>query len=163
MKKTAFGNIFFSVCLLIISTLFLVYSESMLNMLTLILGIAMILYSAYNLFLQIRSEKKSIISIAGGAVILIIGLVLVARPSIVNEFISFVIGIYVLVSCISDLSKAKNSEKKTPKILSILGIVIGFLCILGKFLVPSFIMSLVALTLIICCIINIVDTILLGE
>ena len=162
MNKKAFGEIFFSIIIAIVALLLIFFSEKMLNLITTILGISLVLYAIYNLFVEIKKTKKSLISITGGVVIAIIGVLLLIHPSFINEFISLVIGIYILLNNISKLLD-KNNKKTSSKILAFVGIIIGILCIVGKFLVPSFILELSGIFLLLGSIITIVETILMAE
>ena len=57
----------------------------------------------------------------------------------------------------------KKSSNTNIKIVYILGVIIGVLCILGKFLVPSFILKLTGIVLLLYAIINVIDILFLSN
>ena len=75
MNNKTLGSIFVSLCIIIISIFMAVYAGSMLDLLTRVLGCSLVLYSIYNLFVEYKKKNRSLSSITGGTVILIIGLV----------------------------------------------------------------------------------------
>ena len=97
----------------------------------------------------------------------VIGLILVIRPNIVSEIISFVIGIYILISGIIKLKitmdNKSSSKYKISLWLGIAEIVIGVLCILGKVLIPNIVLKFVGILLIIFGVVNIASTIILPK
>ena len=162
MNKKTLGDIFFSIVIAILAGILIFKADEMINMATLILGITFIIYSIYNLFCDIKATKKSLISISKGIIILVLGILLVIHPSFINDFITLVIGIYILLVNISNLLHP-NNNKVITKIISIIGIIVGLLCVVGKFLPINFIFQLTGMFLLVSSIINIVETILMAE
>ena len=160
MNKKVVSDLFFNMLLFIISILLVVYSEKFINIITTILGVSLLLYSVYNIYNDVKLNNKNFIKITTGVIIFFIGILLIIHPSFINEFISLVIGLYILISSLGNLVNDKSS-KGTLKMVYLIGIIIGILCIIGKFLIPSLILKLTGIVLLIYAIINIFTTMFL--
>ena len=123
MNKKVVSDLFFNILLFIISILLVIYSEKFINIITTILGISLLLYSIYNIYNDIKLNNKNFVKVTTGAIILFIGILLLIHPSFINEFISLVIGLYILISSLGNLVNNKSS-KTSVKIIYLIGIII---------------------------------------
>ena len=168
MKKLG-SEIVFSILMFIIGICLLLWGQKLLDIITIVFGSLLILYGLYNLIsaLKNKSKDKNTLTIIYSLIVLVIGIVLVVKPNILSLVISFIVGIYIVISSIASLSlaiNAKNSSNYKLQIgLSIVLLVIGILCIVGKFLVPGIILQFVGLMLIIYSIINIINRLMLSK
>ena len=158
-------DVFISLCLFIVGISLLLWAEKVTNTVSLILGIIMILYGLFIAFNYYKSKEKKSIEVIVSIVFMVSGIILVVKPSIISELISIVIGIYVIISSIIKLRNVlDNKESNNYNIgfgLSILGIVLGILCIVGKLLIPNIVLQFVGVVLMIYGITNIINTLVL--
>lgn len=161
IKKQKISEIFISILLFIIGICLLIWAQKVINVASIMLGIILIMYGAVNVINTIQSNNYTAINIFGASVKIVLGVILICNPSLLSEVISFIVGIFILISSIMGLSYVlSNKESNNFNLslgLSIAGILIGILCILGKFLIPSIILQFIGLMLIIYSILNIVS------
>ena len=153
MKNNKRNEIIVSVLLFIIGTIIFIWANKVTNTISLIIGILLIVFGilrGVNFFI---SKNNNTISLLAAIIILVMGIVLILRPSIISEIISFVVGIYILLSSLSNLNITLNNKRSNNYhlnlILAIIGIILGILCILGKILIPDLILRYLGLMLMI--------------
>ena len=161
VKRQKISEIFISILLFIIGVCLLIWSNQVINVASIMLGTILIIYGIFNVIITIQNKTYTELNIFGASVKIILGIILVCKPSLLSEVISFIIGLFILISSIMSLSICLNNKKSNnfnlSLYLSIAGILIGILCILGKFLIPSLILQFIGLMLVIYSIINIVN------
>ena len=159
MKKKL-GDILISLFLLGIGICLLYWAGSVIKTISVVLGSAFILYGLINLYKYIKYEPKSTATLVGAIVLMIAGLIIILRPTIISEIMSFVIGLFIIITCIASLSRSLERKKDGYKLnmwLSIVGIIIGILLILGKILIPNIILQFMGILLIVYGVINIIN------
>ena len=168
MKKSLLSDIIISIILFILGLFLLIYGKDLMIAIIMLLGITSILYGIFNLitYFRYRATTNPITNLIYGMIACVIGIVLVARPNLLSDIISFIIGAYILFISIPSLVDAIKYKDKVNPIsigLSITGIVIGILCIIGRLAVPGIIFQFLGLMLIIYGIINLINVILLDQ
>ena len=92
---------------------------------------------------------------------------MIFRVDFLKELISFIIGIYILLSSIIKLSDAislsKNTNNKKSIIASLLLVLVGIMCIAGKFIIPDAMITFLGIMLTLYSIISIIDVIVLNK
>lgn len=158
-KNIKTNEIIVSIFLFIIGFCLFMWANVVTNTFSMIIGGILIGYSVVNGILYFKNKEKNTTSILAIITLFIISLILIIRPSIIGEIISFVIGIYILLSSLSNLNITLNNKQNKKYhlnlALSIIGIIIGVLCILGKILLPDLILRYLGLMLMIYSIIDI--------
>ena len=166
MKKK-FGDILISLIMLGIGVSLFLWAEKVTETVAIVFGCGLILYGLINGIGSYKSEQKDTMGIAVAVTCFVVGLILVIRPNIISEVISFVIGIYILISGIMKLKitmdNKSSSKFKVSLWLGIAEIVIGILCILGKLLIPNIVLKFVGILLIVFGLVNIASTIVLPK
>ena len=161
--KSRVSDVFVSVCIFVAGIFLLLWADKVTNMVSQILGTVSIIYGAYQLILYFKSQDKKVVSLIYAIIFLVIGIILVARPTIVSEIISFIIGIYILLMSLKNIGLALESKDgpnyKLGVCLGIAELIIGVLCIVGKMLIPNIVLRFVGLLLVIYGIINIIDSV----
>ncbi len=161
--KSRFSDIGLSVCIFVIGLCLLLWAEKVTNLVSQIFGTVLILYSIYQIILYVKSDIKKILILLYTILFLVIGIILVVRPTIVSEIISFVIGVYIILMSVKNIGLAlefKDSPNyKLGVCLGIAEIIIGILCVLGKMLIPNIVLRFIGLLLVIYGVINIIDAI----
>ena len=132
------------------------------------IGVALIVMGLINAVSYFK-ETKSSASLILGTVEMAIGIFLIVKSSFLKEFISFIIGVYILLSSIAKLVEAIDIQKETGYsqkrsiILSAIGMGIAILCGIGKIIVPDMFLKLIGLLILIYGIINIVNLFILNK
>ncbi len=159
-KSIKINEILVSICLFILGLCIFIWADKVTNTISLFFGVILIIYSLFNGIIYFKNKENNVINILSTVILLVIGIILISRPSIISEIISFVVGIYILLSSLSKLNITLNNKQNNKYhlnlILSIVGILLGILCILGKILVPNLILRYLGLMLMIYSIIDIV-------
>ena len=172
MKKQILSEILMNVCILILGVCLTVWADKVTTLVSILLGILAIIYGI-SAFVSYFSNKDRVFNdnmeFIFGIVVLVIGGILIFKVDFLKELVSFVIGIYILLSSILrlietiKLSKKLNVKMTISIILSIIGIVIGIMCITFKFLFPDVIVTYIGVLLIIYSIINIINLLIIGR
>ena len=158
-KNIRTNEIIVSIFLFIIGLCLFIWADKVTSTFSFIMGGILIGYSIVNGIVYFKNKETNTILILSTVLMFVMGLILILRPNIISEIISFVVGIYILLSSISNLNITLNNKQNKKYhlnlILSILGIILGVLCILGKILVPDLILRYLGLMLMIYSVIDI--------
>ena len=170
MKKEFWSEALMLGCTLIVGVCLMIWADKVTTLVSILLGCLAILYGIIA-FINYFTNKDRIIhdrmQFIFGIVVLVIGFVLIFKVDFLKELISFIIGIYIVLSSILRLQesinvgKALNEKMNGAIILSILGIVIGIMCIVGKFIVTDMIVKYIGIMLIIYSIISFIELIMI--
>ena len=159
--KEKFIEILISLGLLVVGVSLLLWAEKVTNTTSQIFGAIMILYGLYNGYVYYKSAERRAVDAIFAIILLVCGIILVVKPSIVTELVSIVIGVYIIFASIVRLRVVLEfKESKNYNMgfwLSIAGIVIGILCIVGKLLIPNIVLQFVGVLLIIYSVTNIIN------
>ena len=172
MKKEVLSEVLMSVCVLILGICLAVWADKVTKLVSILLGCLAVIYGI-SAFVSYFSNKEKLFNdnmeFIVGIVVLVIGGILIFKVDFLKELVSFVIGIYILLSSALrlfetiKLGKKLNSKMTTNVILSIIGIIIGSLCITFKFLFPDMIVTYIGILLIIYSVITIANLLILGR
>ena len=130
------------------------------------LGIVGILYAIMMFINYFKKNDKTFgntLNFIYGIFILVIGCILVFRVEFLKELISFIIGIYIVLSStlklreVLALQKKDNVELRDSVIINSVLIFLGLLCILGKFLIPDLIVRVMGIILVVYSIMMIIN------
>ena len=169
MKKDFWSEALMLLCVLILGVCLTVWADKVTTLVSILLGVLAIVYGISAFVSYFRNQDKIVndrMQFLFGIVVLVIGFTLIFRVEFLKGLISFVIGIYIFLSSIIrlkeclDLKKSLNVKMTSAIILSVLGIVIGLLCIVGKFFVPDIIVTYIGIMLIVYSIISFIEFII---
>lgn len=158
MKKKIFNGIILYVCMFIVGICLLVWADKVTNFVSILLGSLAILYGIGIFVSYFKNNYRSFsdnLYFVYSIVIAILGFVMVFRVDFLKELISFIIGIYIILSSVLQLQEIYNVKKrvnanmKSSVVLSCIGIFVGLLCIVGKFIIQDAIVSFIGIMLII--------------
>ena len=165
--KNRLSDIIVSICIFIIGICLLLWAQTVTNLVSQVFGTLLILYAIYQFIIYFRSQDKRVVALVYSIIFLIIGIILVVRPTIVSEIISFIIGVYIILMSIKNIGLAlEYKEGPNYKLgvgLGIVEIILGVLCVVGKMLIPIIVLRFVGLILVIYGIINIIDAIIVPK
>ena len=162
MKKKI-GDLLLSILLFVIGVCLLFWSEEVIKVVTILLGSVIILYGVRTIIKYIRLEPKSTILLSTGIVSIIIGIILLIKQTIIADTISYIVGIFIIMSSLGNLMNTielKSNNYVMGIGLSITGIVIGALCIICKLLLPNIILQFMGVLLIIFGVTNFINALI---
>lgn len=163
MKKKI-SDILLSLLLFIIGICLLFWSDEVIKAVSILLGSLFILYGVMTIIKYFKTEPRSVLLISIGIISIVIGIILLFRKNIITETISFIVGIFIIISSIGSLTNAIEQKSKNYMIgigLSVTGIIIGVLCVLGKILIPNIILEFMGVLLIIYSVTSVINTIVI--
>ena len=157
-------------CTLILGVCLTVWAEKVTTLVSILLGLLAVLYGVVAFINYFGNQEKIIhdrMQFIFGIVVLVIGFVLIFKVDFLKELVSFIIGIYILLSSILklkeclDVRKELNVKMTGALVLSILGIGIGIMCIAFKFIISDMIVKYIGIMLIIYSIISFIELIMI--
>lgn len=154
--SNSFDQIVTPLALLAVGICFTVWADEVTEWIAIILGICAILYAVFALirFLKSAPELRTTISLFYIILAFSAGVLLVSRASFIKEAISFVVGVYIILSSSISLLNLSSLRRKTGLATSsyiwpAIGIVVGLLCITGQFIIPNELARLTGIVLVI--------------
>ena len=170
MKKEFWSEALMLICTLLVGVCLTVWADKVTTLVSILLGCLAVLYGIVA-FINYFTNKDRIFAdrmqFIFGIVVLVVGFVLIFKVDFLKELISFIIGIYIVLSSILRLqecvnvSRSLNVKMTGATILGILGMVIGIMCIVGKFIVTDMIVKYIGIMLIIYSIISFAELIMI--
>ncbi len=141
------------------------------SIISIIIGILFGLYGLYDIlaYLRAKESNRDISRVIAGIALLAGGAFLILQNGFIKDFISVFVGICIIVESLSKLQdtmalkSAGFKDYKRPLIFSIIGIVCGVLCVVGKIIVPNLFLQILGVMMIIFSVSNIVTANILGK
>ena len=141
------------------------------SIISIIIGILFGLYGLYDIlaYLRAKESNRDISRVIAGIALLANGAFLILQNNFIKDFISVFVGICIIVESLSKfqdtmaLKSAGFKDYKRPLIFSIIGIVCGVLCVVGKIIVPNLFLQILGVMMIIFSVSNIVTANILGK
>ena len=164
--KEKITDIIMAILVILFGLFLVIWADEVTNAMSIVIGILIILYGIRKIY-EYFTFKVDTGNIIIGIISIVFGLFLTINLSFIKELISFIIGIYILLISINSLITILklNSVAKYNKsiILTVIGIIIGFLCIIGKFIIPDLFLRFTGIMIIVFGIINILNTIMVDK
>ena len=141
------------------------------SIISIVIGILFGLYGLYDIlaYLRAKESNRDISRVIAGIALLAGGAFLILQNGFIKDFISVFVGICIIVESLSKfqdtmaLKSAGFKDYKRPLIFSIIGIVCGVLCVVGKIIVPNLFLQILGVMMIIFSVSNIVTANILGK
>ncbi|MBQ6605712.1 DUF308 domain-containing protein [Candidatus Saccharibacteria bacterium] len=170
MKREKLSEIISAIVLFFVGVLLFVYSDKILDWISVILGALAIAYAVITLLSHISAKPKDRREVSIFLVVLAAatGIVLISKSTFLREMISFIVGIYIILTSALQLSLILDFKRLTGVmirsiILPIVGIILGALCVSGDLLVPDALTKYTGILLAIYSIIDIVSILLFSH
>ena len=162
MKKKI-ADIIISIMLFFTGVCLLFWADKVIEIVTILLGSIIILYGVKSIIKYVKNKTGSVVTLTTGVSSIIVGIILLIKQTIIADTISFIVGIFMIISSIGSL--VNNIEQKGRHFgmglgLSITGIIIGALCIVGKLLIPNIILQFMGVLLIVYGVTNLINSII---
>ncbi|MBQ3464384.1 DUF308 domain-containing protein [Candidatus Saccharibacteria bacterium] len=143
-QKLELEKVVSSIALFCIGVCFIVWADQVTDWIAIFLGVVSLVYSIvkFIIFLKATPERRTTFSLFCIVLAFAAGLLLVSRASFIKEAISFIIGVYIVLTSavrilnLSDLRHRLGSAVGSY-LWPVIGVVIGFLCISGQFIIPN--------------------------
>ena len=155
-KSSSLDQLVTPFALLAVGVCFAVWADQVTEWIAIILGVCAIFYAVLALvkFLKSAPELRTTLSLFYVILSFCAGVLLVSRASFIKEAISFVVGVYIILSSSVSLLNLSTLRRKTglpagSYLWYIIGLAVGFLCISGQFIIPNELARLTGIVLII--------------
>ena len=169
MKKAILAEVLMLLCTLILGVCLVIWADKVTTVVSILLGCIAVFYGIAAFVNYFGNDEKIMadrMQFVFGIVVLVIGFILIFKVDFLKELVSYIIGIYILLTSIIKLKECISLRKELKikmtgaLVLSILGIVIGIMCIVGKFIISDMIVKYIGIMLIIYSVISIIELIL---
>lgn len=170
MKKEFWAETLMLICTLILGVCLTVWADKVTTLVSILLGCLAVLYGIAAFVNYFGNQEKIMhdrMQFIFGIVVLVIGFVLIFKVDFLKELVSFIIGIYIVLSSVLklkeclDIKKELNVKVTGALVLSILGIIIGIMCIIGKFIISDIIVKYIGIMLIIYSVISFIEIVMI--
>lgn len=155
-KESSIDKIVSSIALLCVGVCFVVWADQVTEWIAILFGVIALAYAIFSVikFIKTVPEKRTTLSLFYIILSACAGILLVSRAGFIKEAISFIIGIYIILTCSAQLLGISTLRHKTGLAIGsylwpALGIFIGILCISGQFIIPNELARLTGVALII--------------
>lgn len=155
-KESSINKTVSSIALLCVGICFVVWADQVTEWIAIFLGAIALTYAAASSikFIKTAPEKRTTLSLFYIVLSACAGILLVSRAGFIKEAISFIIGIYIILTCSAQLLNISTIRHKTGLVVGsylwpTLGIIIGILCISGQFIIPNELVRLTGIALIV--------------
>ncbi len=172
MKRSILGDIIMFICIFFLGIALVLWAEKVTKLVSILLGCLAVIYAGFGIVEYFKNKDRGVrdnVVLIYVTTLLVVGGILIFKVDFLKELVSFIIGIYILISsviklseCIS-LSKGLNTKLTGALVLSFVGVLIGIMLIVGKFLFPDIIITYVGVMLIVYSIVSIINTVLVNR
>ena len=156
MKQSSnLEKILSAVALLIVGACLVIWSDKVTKWIAIALGVISLIVAAVRVakYLQASPENRPLFGLFGIVPLTVIGIVLVTKADFVKEAISFIVGFYIVFSCMTQLMTLSALRRRDVPTKSyfwpVVGVIIGILCIVGRFIVPNALVAVAGIALIV--------------
>lgn len=172
MEKKKISAILFNFIILILGICLIMWADKVTSLVSILLGCLIGLYGIVNIVSYFRVKDKifnDTVHFVYGIFILVFGFVLIFRVDFLKELISFIVGIYITLASGIKLydyflvKKNDNTKLTSSLVLSLVGLIIGILCIVGKFLIPDIILVVIGYMLVVYSLVDTANIVILGK
>ncbi|MBR5389090.1 DUF308 domain-containing protein [Candidatus Saccharibacteria bacterium] len=140
-----------SIALLFIGISFIIWADKITDWLATLFGILALIYAFIKTIKYAKANpvERTALPLFYIIISATVGITLVSHADFIKEVISFAIGIYIIMTCSVQLLGISKLHRTKSLIWPIIGIIVGILCITGRFIVPNEIARLIGIALII--------------
>lgn len=153
-----------SIILCITGLIFMIFSETMVNMIGWILGSILCIIGIVQMIGYIRS-RTSVMPLLVSIISLVVGVLLFMHPGWVMSLLSVIIGIYILIEAALKIKVVVEAKKQAAKgwwvllIVTLIGITMGILLIVNPFGISRAFMFVLGLAFLISGVLDLIQAI----
>jgi uncharacterized membrane protein HdeD (DUF308 family) len=155
-KESSLDKIVSSVALICVGVCFVVWADKVTEWIAILFGVISLIYACARAikFFKTNPEKRTTLPLFYIILSATVGILLVSRANFIKEAISFVVGVYIILTCSTQLLGISTARHKSGLLVGsylwpMLGIFVGILCITGQFIIPDELARLTGVALII--------------
>ena len=154
----SYVTILADVALLILGIGMVCWADTIIDVISKVIGVIFIVYALYCFIAYIRVEEKrnsDLPMLISGIARTIVGFFFFTQSGLISRFVSFVVGAFVTIISIIPLqnglaTKAINKNFKISLAFTLVSLLAGIACIFGKVLLPESFVLVMGIALIIC-------------
>lgn len=156
-KIPSYVTILADVALLILGIGMVCWADTIIDVISKVIGVIFIVYALYCFIAYIRVEEKrnsDLPMLISGIALTIVGFFFFTQSGLISRFVSFVVGTFVTIISIIHLqnvlaTKAINKNFKISLAFTLVSLLAGIACIFGKVLLPESFVLVMGIALII--------------
>lgn len=156
-KIPSYVTILADVALLILGIGMVCWADTIIDVISKVIGVIFIVYALYCFIAYIRVEEKrnsDLPMLISGIALTIVGFFFFTQSGLISRFVSFVVGAFVTIISIIHLqnvlaTKAINEHFKISLAFTLVSLLAGIACIFGKVLLPESFVLVMGIALII--------------
>ena len=156
-KIPSYVTILADVALLILGIGMVCWADTIIDVISKVIGVIFIVYALYCFIAYIRVEEKrnsDLPMLISGIALTIVGFFFFTQSGLISRFVSFVVGAFVTIISIIHLqnvlaTKAINKNFKISLAFTLVSLLAGIACIFGKVLLPESFVLVMGMALII--------------
>ena len=141
----SYVTILADVALLILGIGMVCWADTIIDVISKVIGVIFIVYALYCFIAYIRVEEKrnsDLPMLISGIALTIVGFFFFTQSGLISRFVSFVVGAFVTIISIIHLqnvlaTKAINKNFKISLAFTLVSLLAGIACIFGKVLLPE--------------------------
>ena len=153
----SYVTILADVALLILGISMVCWADTIIDVISKVIGVIFIVYALYCFIAYIRVEEKrnsDLPMLISGIALTIVGFFFFTQSGLISRFVSFVVGAFVTIISIIHLqnvlaTKAINKNFKISLAFTLVSLLAGIACIFGKVLLPESFVLVMGIALII--------------
>ena len=156
IKKMNITSIIFSIVFILIGVFLLARPEDAIHLVSYALGIILVLWgliSIIQFFTDKESQNYLDFGFIVGVFVFIFGVIVLVKPNTIASIIPLLLGIWMLINCVTKLSYAltlnKNKNAAGSIIISILIIILGILLVFNPFAGAKTLVQILGVTIIV--------------
>lgn len=145
-----------ALALLAVGVCFVVWSDKVTEWIAIALGILALVAAAARAFkfYKTKPTERTTAGLFGVIITASVGILLVTRADLAKEAISFIVGVYIILSCATQMFVVSGFRKVSGALVGsyfwpLIGLVVGAFCITGQFVVPDALATITGIALII--------------
>lgn len=145
-----------ALALLAVGVCFVVWADKVTEWIAIALGVLALVAAAVRAFrfYKTKPNERTTSGLFGIIVVAAVGLLLVTRADLAKDAISFIVGVYIVLSCATQLFIVSGFRKTSGLLLGsylwpMIGLFVGIFCITGQFVVPDALATVTGIALII--------------
>lgn len=168
IQKYAKNSIVVSILLILLSMFLIFKPVQSLNLIMIALGVIVIFYGlihAVSYFSAPKEYKIFSFELVQGVLFIVLGMVIVLNPSLINSFLTYILGAWIMIQSIIKIQLAFNIKTAESRnwiwmlILAVVSFLLGIVVIINPFATIATITTICGIILFVSEIMNIIEAI----
>ena len=155
-QESSLDKIVSSIALLCVGVCFVVWADKVTEWIAILFGVFALIFAIVKIvqFFRTDPEKRTTLQLFYVILSAAAGVLLVSRANFIKEAISFVVGVYIILTCAVQSLNIASLRRHTGLMVGsyvwpVIGIIVGSFCVGGQFIIPDELARLTGAVLII--------------